>query len=242
MTADPSHYVGNELELFATAVHWKNYFTSAVRPWVSGDVLEVGAGIGTNTPLLHGVHVRSWVCLEPDASLAEQAERAVGRLPNYRVLVGTTETAELGRFDSILYVDVLEHIEDDRGELERAAALLREGGSLVVLCPAHQRLFSEIDRAVGHFRRYDAKTLAAVAPRDLQHEKSFYLDSVGMLASFANRALLKQGMPTPAQIGVWDRLMVPLSRVLDPCFGGRLGKTVVSVWRRPGARPSAVSR
>ena len=235
LTGDPNQYVGTELELFAQAKRWKAYYSRSIERWVSGDVLEVGAGIGTNTRELHGPRVRSWLCLEPDAKLAEQARDAVAMLPGASVAVGTTSSATLGLYDSVLYIDVLEHIEDDRGELQRAAALLREGGHLVVLCPAHQALYSELDRAVGHFRRYDAKSLTACGPTGLELESVFYLDSVGMLASFANRALLKQANPTLGQIQVWDRFMIPLSKVLDVCVGRRLGKSVIAVWRRPRA-------
>lgn len=237
MTYDPEHYVGTELELFANATNWKTYFARAIAPWVRGDVLEVGAGIGTNTRELRTPAVKSWLCLEPDASLARQASELVASLPDCSVVVGTTATAKLDRYDSVLYIDVLEHIEHDREELERAATLLRDGGCLVVLCPAHQELYSELDRAVGHFRRYDAKTLTACGPPALALEEVFYLDSVGMLASLANRALLKSGQPSIGQIKVWDRLMIPLSRLIDPCVGRRLGKSVVAVWRRVPGRP-----
>jgi SAM-dependent methyltransferase len=232
MTADAARYVGNELTLFAAATNWKAYFARQLTPFIRGNVLEVGAGIGSNTLLLRNPAVTSWLCLEPDPSLALEAERTVSALPDTRVAVGTTASAELGRYDTLLYIDVLEHIEDDRGELERAARLLAPGGHLVVLCPAHQALYSEFDRAIGHFRRYDAKTLTASGPASLTLERDFYLDSVGMLASFANRAFLKSGQPTPAQIRTWDRYLVRLSILLDPCFGRRLGKSVIAVWRR----------
>ena len=233
MTYDPTHYVGTELELFANATNWKAYFARRVKPWVTGDVLEVGAGIGTNTRELRTSSVRSWLCLEPDASLAAQASEVASALADCKVVVGTTETVPLGTYDSVLYIDVLEHIEDDRGELVRAGALLKAGGALVVLGPAHQALFSEIDRAVGHVRRYDADSLAACGPPGLTLEKVFYLDSIGMLASLANRVLLKSGQASVGQIQVWDRLMIPVSRLLDPCLGYRLGKSVIAVWRRP---------
>jgi SAM-dependent methyltransferase len=237
VTYDPAHYVGTELELFATATNWKTYFSRSISRWVRGDVLEVGAGIGTNTRELRTPAVKSWLCLEPDASLAAQASELVAALPNCDVLVGTTETAALGSYDCVLYIDVLEHIERDRDELERAAKLLKADGFLVVLCPAHQELYSELDRAVGHFRRYDAETLSACGPTSLTLEKVYYLDSVGMLASLANRAVLKSGQPSVGQIKVWDRVMIPLSRLLDPCIGYKLGKSVVAVWHRAPNRP-----
>lgn len=232
MSTDAAHYIGTELELFSVATRWKAYWAKSVTPWVRGDVLEVGAGIGANTRVLQNDAVRSWHCLEPDAALADRARERVGEL-GCRVIVGTTASGGLEQYDTLLYIDVLEHIEDDRGELVRAASLVRPGGHLVVLAPAHQALYSEFDRAIGHYRRYNLESLVACGPAGLEVAKAFYLDSVGMLASFANRALLKSERPSPSQIKTWDRLMVPLSRVLDPCLGRRVGKSVVVVWRKP---------
>ena len=62
--------------------------------------------------------------------------------------------------------------------------------------------------------------------------KLLYLDSVGMLASGANRLLLSQAMPTERQILTWDRLMIPVSRVLDPLLGYTVGKSILGVWKR----------
>jgi len=232
MPADASRYIGTELELFSAARRWKAYWSSRVAPWVKGDVLEVGAGIGANTRVLQNPGVRSFSCLEPDAALAARAAAELADLPACRLVVGTTASPELTRYDSVVYIDVLEHIEDDHAELAHAAGLLRPNGHLVVLAPAYQALYSEFDRAIGHHRRYDAKALTACGPAGLELERCFYLDSVGVLASFANHALLKSERPSPGQIRTWDTLMVPLSRVLDPLFGHRLGKSVVAVWRR----------
>jgi SAM-dependent methyltransferase len=223
-------YVGGELELFEKAVRWKRYWRNRVTPFVAGDVLEVGAGIGANTRALADLLHRSWTCLEPDPALAARIP-SLG--PGYAMRVGTTE--DLGApecFDTILYIDVLEHIDDDRGELTRAAAHLRPGGHIIVLSPAHQFLYAPLDRAIGHFRRYSRSTLRAVAPSGLHEIKLVYLDSVGLLASAANRLLLNQSMPTESQILAWDRLMIPLSRLLDPVFMGRAGKSVLGVWQR----------
>src|SRR5579862_3691240 len=101
-------YIGGELELFEKAVNWKRYWRSRIQAFVAGDVLEVGAGIGTNTRVFEDLVYQSWTCLEPDAALSA---RIPPMGPGYCTRVGTTE--HLGaheRFDSILYIDVLEHI------------------------------------------------------------------------------------------------------------------------------------
>lgn len=116
--------------------------------------------------------------------------------------------------------------------MARAAARLKRGGALIVLAPAHPFLFTPFDRAIGHFRRYKRVSLREAAPATLSVEKLIYLDAAGMLASAANRLLLQSAMPTERQILTWDRLLVPVSRLIDPLFAGRVGKSVLGVWRK----------
>jgi 2-polyprenyl-3-methyl-5-hydroxy-6-metoxy-1,4-benzoquinol methylase len=230
-------YVGSELELFARARHWKAYWASQLEPFLKGEVLEVGAGLGANTAALYrgGTHSR-WVCLEPDPSMSDAINAAItsGRLPDGCVAVrGTLQDLQpRSTFDTILYADVLEHIEDDRGELARAVSHLRARGALVVLSPAHMSLYSPFDRAIGHFRRYDRRSLAALTPSGLQLVRLRYLDSVGMATSFANRIFLSQSLPTVRQLAFWDRFIVPASRFVDPLLGYRLGRSILAVWLR----------
>jgi len=199
-------------------------------------VLEVGAGIGGTTEVLCAGAHRHWVCVEPDAALAARLEARIrtGALPPFcECRIGTLSSIpETERFDTVLYIDVLEHIEHDREELARAALHLNPGGHLVVLAPAHAWLWSPFDAAVGHCRRYTRASLLALGPAGTRVVRVRYLDSVGLLASLANRVLLRSDLPTAAQIRLWDRGMVPLSRGVDPLFGYRVGKTVVVVWER----------
>jgi len=223
-------YCGSELALFEKATHWKAYWRDEITEFVKGDVLEVGAGIGANTKLLAGLDYRSWSCLEPDARLAAEIETPQGG--RHRTVVGTIgDLPPADRFDTILYIDVLEHIEDDHAELIRASERLNPGGALIVLSPAHQFLYSRFDAGIGHFRRYTRASLRAAAPANLVPARIMYLDSAGMLASTANRLLLKSAMPTERQILTWDRVLVPASRVIDRVFAGNLGKTVLAIWR-----------
>ncbi len=157
-----------------------------------------------------------------------------GELPDCcQVQIGTlADLPEHECFDTILYMDVLEHIADDRGELALAAAHLKPGGHIVVLAPAHQWLFTPFDEFQGHFRRYIRQTLRAAAPVELALVRLDYLDSMGIFASLGNRLVLKRAIPTAGQIALWDRVMVPLSTVIDRLFGHRLGKSVLGVWRK----------
>lgn len=132
-------YVGSEIELFADAVGWKRYVRDRISPYIRGRVLEVGAGIGAFTEHLAPLAPEHWSCLEPDLDLlAEIAHRRTeGRIPHtVQSVPGTVADIPTGvQFDSILYLDVLEHIVDHRAETARAADLLAPGGHLIILAP-----------------------------------------------------------------------------------------------------------
>lgn len=235
-TVGTLNYPGSELDLFRQCIHWKAYIADILTPYLTGEILEIGAGIGGTTRRLRAAPgVTKWTALEPDPQLARVLQHEIpDDLGPTEVIVGTLDAIPPVRsFDVILYIDVLEHIQDDRGELRRVVDRLRVGGRVCVAAPAHNILFSPFDAAIGHYRRYTRSTLAAAAPPRLILEACFYLDAVGMLASLANRVLLRQSMPTSRQLKIWDRVLVRASRVLDPLVGWRLGKTVIATWRLP---------
>jgi SAM-dependent methyltransferase len=228
-------YVGSELDLFAAVWNWKAYWARQIQPFLAGDILEVGAGIGSNTRFLDPGGTGRWVCLEPDPVLAGELVKkfAETRLRPAEAVWGTLESLASQQFDTILYIDVLEHIDNDRDELNRAASHLRPGGHLIVLSPAHQSLFSPFDAAIGHFRRYNRPILRTISPASLRLERMRYLDCGGLILSAANMLLLRQSMPTKAQLRFWDNWIVPISQVLDKLFLYSVGKTIIAVWRRP---------
>jgi SAM-dependent methyltransferase len=234
-------YVGDELTIFALAKNWKAYFAATLAPFIRGAVAEPGAGLGTTTSTLCDPREKSiWLCVEPDRTMADGLLklRAEGGLParcaiNFGVLADLPADKT---FDTVIYIDVIEHIEDDQGEFEAAAARLRPGGRVVILAPAWQHLYSAFDKRIGHFRRYSRASLTALRAPGLRLETSFYLDSVGYFASLANRLLLKQGAPVNSQILLWDNVMVRASRILDPLILRSVGRSVIAVWVRDSGR------
>lgn len=236
MSDQTFEYSGSELEIFSEAIYWKSYWGSQVSPYLGQRVLEVGAGIGGTTRNLCKKKHDLWLALEPDQRMTNDLSRqaAMGNMPECcQVQCGTLKTLKAEQqFDTILYIDVLEHIEDDFDEVQRAKALLAPGGYLVVLAPAHQWLYTPFDQAIGHYRRYSQKTLSRLSPEDLQCISTRYLDSVGLLASLGNRLLLRSAQPTRQQIRIWDRYMVRLSTFVDPILLYRIGKSILVVWQR----------
>lgn len=234
--SEASHYIGNELELFSHAHNWKGYYRKHLSPFILGEVLEVGAGIGETTAHLHNENATTWLCLEPDASLANKIEKKINEknLPtNCRLQVGTTQSLSKNTlFDTVIYIDVIEHIENDIQEIDRASTLLKPGGHLIILVPAHQYLFSPFDKAIGHYRRYNKNRLQKVIPYSLQKKKLFYLDGLGLLASLTNKWFLKKEYPTLKDVKFWDRIIIPVSKLIDPLIGYSTGKSLIGVWQK----------
>src|SRR5262249_39460124 len=115
-------YIGTELEVFAHARNWKEYVRRKINPYLKGDVLEVGAGIGSNTPIYTSqAQYSTWTSLEPDAALAAH----IPSVPRSERVVGTLQTIGNRQFDALMYLDVVEHIEDDASELVLASRVLK---------------------------------------------------------------------------------------------------------------------
>ena len=229
-------YESPDLELFAKATNWKAYWSDKLRPYIEGRVIEVGAGIGTSTEHMCCEGHPDWLCLDPDpanvVSLRQRIED--GRLPQFCRAEGgvLADQPEDNLADSVLYIDVLEHIEDDQGEIGVAASHLKRGGHLVVLSPAFNDLYSPFDKAVGHYRRYEKSDVARLTVPGLAVRRVFYLDSAGFLLSLMNRMFLKASMPTTGQIRFWDKIIIPISVYSDKVLGGTLGRTIVMIWQK----------
>lgn len=228
------NYPGNELELFEKAENWKTYFTKVLKPFVSKNVVEVGAGIGGTTPFLVNENVTSWTCIEPDSNLYQtlknQSEHWNYTFPFF--FQNDVLSGKSGKKDSIIYIDVLEHIEDDQAEIEKAFSLLNPGGHLIILVPAFNWLFNEFDKSVGHFRRYDKNMMRQIIPKTSSIVKMEYLDSLGFFSSMVNKIFLKQPYPKKSQILFWDRILIPLSKIADFFTLNSFGKSLIVVLKK----------
>jgi 2-polyprenyl-3-methyl-5-hydroxy-6-metoxy-1,4-benzoquinol methylase len=215
----------------AAATNYADWTYSLFAPYVGGAVLEVGCGVGTFTRRL-AADPRLTRLLSIDISEAATA-RCRTAVTGSRVDVRTADVRDVdGAFDLVVCMNVLEHIEDDRGALQHMLGLLRDGGTLFLLVPSHQWLYSSFDRESGHWRRYTkplmrrllAQTTATVTA---QH---FYFNTIGALGyGFVYKILRKPPRADAgAAIGWFDRLVVPIQRRLE----GRLmpfGISLVSI-------------
>jgi 2-polyprenyl-3-methyl-5-hydroxy-6-metoxy-1,4-benzoquinol methylase len=138
------------------------YFTSFLGPCLKDhNVAKIGAGIGSFSEAILGEGPKYLTLVEPDHSFApiliqKSAKCGIG----LKVIHGTIGSLSASaKYDSICYFDVLEHIESDEAKVGRALGLLREKGNLIILAPTFQTPYSEFDRAVGNFRKYDVERM-----------------------------------------------------------------------------------
>jgi SAM-dependent methyltransferase len=227
---------GQELHALSKSVRFHRWMASMLRPAIGADVLEVGAGIGTMTRALAETYPNAHIMsIEPDPALFA--------LLNERVAGSHVETATLSthdlehqrQFDSVLYVNVLEHIEDHVGELRRAASLLRPGGHIGIIVPALPRLYGSLDAKTGHFRRYQKHALKHVAEQagfvvtDLH-----YFDAVGVLPYWASIKVGSMPALSDRTTYLFDNILVPMSKVAHKLWKQiPIGKNLLMVARKP---------
>ena len=236
-TMDESYtYPGQELDLFEYALKWKKYFSDFIQQHIGGHVLECGAGIGATSKILNNSLVKEWTLLEPDKKMVALLKNKINNqeLPVFcKVEEGDISVFEnKPQFDTILYIDVLEHLKNDREELVKAAALLNQKGKLIILSPAFPALYSNFDKAIGHYKRYTKKELLSIMPESMNKISLRYLDSSGFFLSFANKTLLKQKYPTRNQINFWDSYIVPISKISDRIVNYSFGKSILGIWEK----------
>lgn len=226
-------YTGNELDIFEQATNWKSYWSGLIQPHMGKCILEVGAGIGATSTLFCNSIYERWVSLEPDKVLCKKIwdKMQLGNISNVTDIKNCeiTHLSKNELFDTILYIDVLEHIDNDINELQVASNHLHNGGKIIIISPAHNFLYSPFDKKIGHYRRYNKFLIKQITPPELEIIEFKYLDSVGLLASLFNKIILRSSEPKLSQIKFWDDYIIPISKVIDPMTFNFIGKSVMSI-------------
>ena len=137
------------------------------------------------------------------------------------------------KFDSIMYMNVLEHIEKDEEEINNSLKILNKNGMLIILVPAHQKLFSKFDKEIGHFRRYDLNFFKNLHLQDAKIERLYYLDSAGYFLYYLNKLFFKnESYPSALKIFIWDKFFTPISLFLDYLTNYKFGKNVLCIIKK----------
>jgi SAM-dependent methyltransferase len=216
------------------ADNYAGWIFELIEPHLGAEVLEIGSGHGTFTEMLARKAKR--------VVASDLSERCVSRLherfsgvESVEVLHGSVDSAAAyGPFDSVVLINVLEHIEDDDGALRELRRLLRPGGRVVLWVPAFSLLYSDFDQKIGHYRRYRRPGLrtqlsgAGYEVRDVR-----YVNAVGAVAWLVLARVLCRTPTNGTPVKVFDRYFVPALKRLEHRWRPPFGQSVLAVAIRP---------
>jgi SAM-dependent methyltransferase len=226
----------SDLEIMASAQNYRNWMFRQIAPYVGERILEVGCGIGNFTSLLMDRELI--VATDVYAPCVDYLKtRLGGSLKVVPVQLDISEPAALElasyEFDTVICLNVLEHVEDDLRALSHMQSLLKPGGRLVLLVPAFQFLYGTVDKSLDHYRRYNRKTLLPrMQAAGFHIERSFYMNVIGMSGWFLNNRLLKRREENADQIEVFDRYIAPVAEKIEKLFPPPFGLSLIAIGQK----------
>ena len=229
--------LGRGLDAMSGAERYHREVLHIFAPYLGERIVDVGAGSGNFTTLLLERDPAHVYAIEPDDAYVPLLRERLNGRPNasvhHCVLSEFAEGAGGDKADSVVSVNVLEHVEDDVDELVLIRRVLRPGGYLCLWVPALPALYAPYDRALGHHRRYKRREIA-----DKLEKAGFdvlllnYRDLVGMLAWLVLCRILRR-TPGRGAISAYDRYAMPLTRLLGRWSSPPVGKNLVGIARKP---------
>ncbi len=231
-------YVGKDLEAMSFAVNYHKWILEEFRPFLGKKLVEVGAGRGSFSEMLIAEKPKNLALVEP-SEMFEFLEQNISQIETsavidyYNSIFSETAARFSEKPDTIIYVNVLEHIEDDRAELEKVFETLEPGGHCLIFVPALMSLYGAFDEKVGHFRRYTKGGLEEKAKSaGFSVVKSKYFDFVGIFPWFIKYKLLKSDSLESGAVTAYDKFAVPLTRKFERLINFPLGKNILTILKK----------
>ena len=219
------------LERFDKASLWIKYVVFKIKGFLKNDILEVGAGFGSFTRgYMKNFH--SITLTDADDNSFNLLKQNFLHDQNVNVIKSSVKDIEK-KFNTILYFNVLEHIEEDKLEIKNSLEKLNNKGYLIILVPAHQKIYSKLDKAVGHYKRYDIDFFKKNRFENSKIVKLCFLDVFGYLLYYANKIFFKgETYPSNIKIFIWDKIFTPLTIVIDFLTAYKFGKNILCIYQK----------
>jgi len=219
------------LERFDKANFWILYIVFKIRKFLKDDMLEVGAGCGSFTKA-YMKNFQSITLTDADAGSYNLLKKNFINEKKITVLSSLTKNINK-KFNTILYFNVLEHVKEDKLEIRNALEKLNSGGHLIILVPAHQKIYSKLDKAVGHYKRYDINFFKENKFENSEIVKLHFLDFFGYSLYHLNKIFFKEETyPTTIKIFIWDKIFTPLTTIVDFLTGYKFGKNIMCIYKK----------
>jgi cyclopropane fatty-acyl-phospholipid synthase-like methyltransferase len=232
-------YFAEDLEAMDSASNYYSWMLSAFTPYIGQRVLEVGAGSGNFSKRLLERSPELLTCLEPSENVAQVLEQRLAgdaRAEARRGLLKDHAAGWQQRYDTIFYINVMEHVEHDAEEVQLALSCLRPGGHLLIFVPALPWLYGKADEMFGHFRRYTKGSLEALFQGTATTvRRSQYWDIFGVLPWWVSFVLLQRSVMSSGMVKLYDSLVVPVARVLEGAVTPPVGKNVMLIAQKQKA-------
>jgi SAM-dependent methyltransferase len=232
-------HVSRDLDVMAAAAHYYDWIFDEIRPWLGSRVLECGAGTGTLTRRLLPLTLARLVVSDVDATfLSHLATLCQNRADVIVLDVEHPSGADVDRLrqsgiDTIVLVNVLEHVSDDAASVSVLARALPPGGRIVVFAPACPFLYSPLDRLYGHHRRYDRTRMRRVAAAaGLRVAALHYVNVGGMVAWLILHTWLRQTALVAGSVRVFDWI-APIARRIESRVRPPVGLSLLAVFAKP---------
>ena len=230
-------YVGKDLEAMDFAVNYHRWILEFIKPFLGKHLVEVGAGTGSFSELLLETNPETLSLIEPSAMVNELRKNDAIKKSAADIKIFSTIFAEVADRikteqspDSVIYINVLEHIEDDRLELETVHRTLREKGCVFIFVPALPILFSEFDKQIGHFRRYrKSELIDKCRNAGFKLLVSNYFDISGIIPWLVKYRLLKSKTMESGAVQFYDKYVVPVAKPLENFIAPPIGKNLLVV-------------
>ena len=225
------NYDGWELKFFDKSKNFRNYQLQLIKKFIKGYIAEVGPGNGMNASS-YIKYPKKIDLYEPTRKLYLQLKKSFKK--NNKVSTYNKKfISQKEKYDSVLYLDVLEHIKDDKNEIIKAIKSIKKGGYLIINVPAYSHLYSKFDNDVGHHKRYEKKDIRIIL-KGLEFKKVdlTYYDSIGYMLSLLSKLTSSDYKKKFEQkIKVWD-FLIPLSKKIDYLISNLFGKSLLVILKK----------
>lgn len=230
-------YVGKDLEAMSFAVNYHEWILDEFRPFLGKKIVEVGAGTGSFSELILRENPETLTLVEPSEMFKALEQNLVQLETETRLYFHQAIFADVRKEieaqdkpDSIIYVNVLEHVEDDLAELKMIFETLEKNGRCFIFVPALMALYGEFDRKIGHYRRY-SKTEIEDKCRSAGFKilKSKYFDFAGIFPWWIKYKLLRSDSLGSGAVSLYDKLVVPLTANLESHLNVPVGKNILII-------------